>query len=403
MIISDQGSDLRSELFAELVKQMGMRHVFSIADRHANGVERTCKEVLRHIRAIVFDERVRDVADDPTILPIVQYVLNTHISSETGFTPFELTFGSNDTPYSELLSQADPNSSNPFLDRLNASLIAVRAASAAHQQQLNSDRGAIGSPGPVNRFQPGDFVLFDSGPKPSPKLSVRHKGPFEVVSHTRNDVECRNLITGAIVKYSSHDLHPFSPRDDQSAFDAALRDQDQFVVEEVLSYRGDSRYRSRTYFTLKFADGDVVERLWSPDIQCEAWYSFCEARPHLYHLTLESTLAKKFCSEQRKLDITSVQPGDTVYVDIRFFGDDWYESIALPDWQTTLYLLEFRYTHWYHQRSKKKISGKFVLNDQSFGLDTYQVFAWGTRRDPSGPNIIVIDQFLADRHPEILA
>ena len=35
MIISDLGSDLNSELFAELVKLMGMRHVFSIADRHA--------------------------------------------------------------------------------------------------------------------------------------------------------------------------------------------------------------------------------------------------------------------------------------------------------------------------------------------------------------------------------
>jgi hypothetical protein len=46
MIISDLGSNLNSELFAELVKLMGIKHVFSIADSHANGSERTIKEVF---------------------------------------------------------------------------------------------------------------------------------------------------------------------------------------------------------------------------------------------------------------------------------------------------------------------------------------------------------------------
>jgi hypothetical protein len=43
-----------------------------------------------------------------------------------------------------------------------------------------------------------------------------------------------SLITEAIVKYSSRDPHLFSPRDDQSVFDTALWDQDQFAVEEIL-------------------------------------------------------------------------------------------------------------------------------------------------------------------------
>ena len=71
MIISDLGSELNSKIFAELVKLMGMRHTFSIADRHANGSERTIKEVVRHLRAMAYDSRIDDIYDDPLIIPSV--------------------------------------------------------------------------------------------------------------------------------------------------------------------------------------------------------------------------------------------------------------------------------------------------------------------------------------------
>ena len=83
MVISDLGSDLNSKLFAELVKLLGIRHTFSIADRHANGSERTIKEVVRHLRAIAYESRIDNVCDNPLIISSVQYTLNTHLSSET--------------------------------------------------------------------------------------------------------------------------------------------------------------------------------------------------------------------------------------------------------------------------------------------------------------------------------
>jgi hypothetical protein len=54
MVISDLGSDLNSEWFVEPAKLMGMKHVFSIVDRRANGSE----EVVRHLKALVYDARV---------------------------------------------------------------------------------------------------------------------------------------------------------------------------------------------------------------------------------------------------------------------------------------------------------------------------------------------------------
>ena len=84
MIVSDKGTDLSSKLMEELVKLMGMRHVFSITDRHVNGTERVIGEVVRHLRAIVYDKRLPNVFDEPTVLPSVQHILNDHLSHETG-------------------------------------------------------------------------------------------------------------------------------------------------------------------------------------------------------------------------------------------------------------------------------------------------------------------------------
>ena len=46
MVISDLRGDLNFNLFAELLMLIGMRHTFSIADRHANGSERTIRSEL---------------------------------------------------------------------------------------------------------------------------------------------------------------------------------------------------------------------------------------------------------------------------------------------------------------------------------------------------------------------
>jgi hypothetical protein len=49
-----------------------------------------------------------------------------------------------------------------------------------------------------------------------------------------------------------------------------------------------------------------------------------------------------------------VGPGDTVYVDLRFFGGRWYESLELPDGPTSSYVMKFEYTHWYGDTTYNK-------------------------------------------------
>ena len=108
-ILTDPGSDFKSEVITHLTRWFGMQHVFSLVDRHeSNGVEGSNKQILRHVRVLVEEERTKDEWSSPTILPLVEYLVNSHTSSETGIIPFQATFGSNDATYMQLPEKLDP-------------------------------------------------------------------------------------------------------------------------------------------------------------------------------------------------------------------------------------------------------------------------------------------------------
>jgi hypothetical protein len=242
--------------------------------------------------------------------------------------------------------------------------------------------------------------MFDTGSKPVPKMSTRYKGPHEVVHHTANDVQCRNLVTGAIQTYSTEDLEPFHGTK-QQAYEASLRDKEQFVVSEVRSYAGDSTSRTKMTFVLQFADGDVRTLPWTADIQCEAYYKFCESRPYLFHLTLEAEMARRFMVAKRKEEITTIALGDSIFVELRAFGDLSYQSLNLPEWSTTSYVIEAVTTRWYNRTNKRVIAAKHVLSPYEFHGDAYWIFAWTTKEFDQS-RMTLVDRPLLVLYPDIL-
>ena len=71
-------------------------------------MERTDKEIARHLRALVNDKRLRMSWSDPQNLALIQYALNERVNTETRWSAFESTFGSADAKYFRVSDARDP-------------------------------------------------------------------------------------------------------------------------------------------------------------------------------------------------------------------------------------------------------------------------------------------------------
>jgi len=201
-LISDPGSDLTSEVVKQLTDWYGVRHVFSLVDRHeSNGVEGSNKSILRHLRALVADERIADRWSCPSVLCLVRYMLNSQVNHETGLTPFHAHFGTEDNTYMKLPEAATTIvNAQEFVRLLDEDLRLLWDISKKHQQKLVTKRVGDENPARQNQYQQGDLVLFQRNPTvPLPsKLTLRYVGPYEVLEQVKNDVHCRHLCMGAV-------------------------------------------------------------------------------------------------------------------------------------------------------------------------------------------------------------
>ena len=88
---TDQGPAFCNELFSKLARLTAVEHSFATAySKEENGiVERANQEVMRHLRAMLFDAHVHDKWSFDQ-LPMVQRIMNTVEKTSTGVTPAEL-------------------------------------------------------------------------------------------------------------------------------------------------------------------------------------------------------------------------------------------------------------------------------------------------------------------------
>ena len=423
-LISDPGSDLMSEVVRYLNSWFGIEHLVSLVDRHqSNTTERSNQEVLRHLRSIVFDERVKDRWADPTVLCIAEFAINSSVNSETGVTPFEAKFGSHARTYFRLPADLPESArASEFLRLLDSDLRHIHGIIAKTQRDIIRKRVGTHDLRKQNMFQPGDFVLhWQQGPD---KLTWNWYGPLEVVRQYKNDVQARHLATGALGEYHVERLKLFvgSP---EVARDTAMRDADQFLVSAVVSHQGNPLKRSETRYLVRFADGSESWKHYSPDISTTAAFvDYCSSRPELRILLIPTAqAAKQFYSRVVKLSIPSlvnldprgelpffpdrpdVHPGVQAFVDLRFWSDDghnWYFSLPLPDVITRVYVVPITYDSWVPGSQQRKISLYCPLFDESYVWNSYEVLAYGSRLFFDSARMTLVDERLALAYPTIL-
>jgi hypothetical protein len=347
-IISDPGSDLTSNLIADLDRYYGVVHAFSLVDRHeSNGVEGTNKQILRHIRALVQEERVAKVWSTPTVLPIIFFLINSHISSETGYTPFQLHFGSDEATYFKMPeSLPEGEQQHEFIKLLDQNLKDLTTASKKFQDNIVKHRTKDNNPETQNLYQPGDFVLYrhDNNRPLSSKLSSPYAGPYIVISQTKNDVSVRHMSTGVTSVLHVERLKRFVGTREQ-AIEAANTDYDQYQVNCILGYKGDPKLRSEMQFELLFNAGDTMWKTHCKDIYETVYFEeFCTSRQELRVLLTTEVITKKILSTLNKSIINEFTPNSNGYLNLRFYGYVTYNSFGLPDSDREVYVtpVEFK-------------------------------------------------------------
>jgi hypothetical protein len=92
-LVSDNGTQFANEVVSEIIKLIGIEHVFTVPYSHEENaiVERANKEVMRHLRALIFDSKTFSNWSDN--LPFVQRIMNTAVHESIGISPAQLLLG----------------------------------------------------------------------------------------------------------------------------------------------------------------------------------------------------------------------------------------------------------------------------------------------------------------------
>ena len=154
-------------------------------------------------------------------------------------------------------------------------------------------------------------------------------------------------------------------------------------------------------FLVLFADGDERWVTWTPDLfQCVPYAEYCQDRRSLQILLGSAAEARAQIRVCNKQAVNAVQPGDRVWVDLRWFSAAWYAALELPDKDLRTYCLPFRYGLLMPRSGGRKIRVVSELTQERFTVDNYFVTAWGSRRALSATDTEVTQDFVR-AHPNI--
>jgi hypothetical protein len=188
----------------------------------------------------------------------------------------------------------------------------------------------------------------------------------------------------------------------EEALQLARLDNDQYVIDKIQAYRGYPLVRTSMEFEVKFADGNTVWLPWSVDLFTTVQYEeYCRSLPELRPLILSAKDAEK---ELKILNITAidiVQPGDTVYVDIRCYHYLWYQSLGLPDPDHTTYVVTYYYTN-FSGKYRRKIIAKCAIFDEVHTVDHAFVRSYGAIKVFKGDNMVLVDKEFVVKYPQVL-
>jgi hypothetical protein len=268
-IHSDQGTQYVNELIFELTKVLGSFQSINIApySHESNGiVERVNKEVMKHLRAIIFEKNIiNDWSDN---LPIVQRIINSSVHESTGYAPSQLVFGDMiDLNRSIFLPPADrpPSTHAEWLEARLLAYDSIISKAKSLQIEINEqklNKFLNNSNKDLIKFNIGDLVLVDYTTGHN-KLLTNRKGPMSIVAKTADN----NFYTVRDLTNLKHDqvfhaskLHIYvNDNEHVNPVDIASRDNQLTIIDTILAHRGARKYPKRLKFHVKWVPNNGIE------------------------------------------------------------------------------------------------------------------------------------------------
>ena len=391
-LASDPGSAFNSETVQELNKYLRLNHKVSLVERHeSNGCEASVAQYLRHLRALVADEHLKDRWGDDCVICLINYHLMMYPSSETGgYTPCELKYGSADARYFRLpddgkLTKAQR--AHKFIKQLDDDIARIRQLSHDEQMKIVADRRK--KDGAIPRFVEGDLVLLDALAEPKArlpsKLSPPFLGPYQVLDQARNDLHVKHVIDHTLHTYHVTRFKPFFGTMEQ-ALQIAKIDKNQVSIISINYCTGNPFLRTGMEFNITFDDG-TIDRAYDHDLfQTQQFEQYVSSIPWLFPLRFTAKEAKRQVARMRKLVITTLVPGQVAYINMRFFDYEiyrWYDDIGFKDKHLPYYAM-IRALRWDKGYKNKRLICKLETHGNAgIVLDHYDVFAYVRANAPT--------------------
>jgi transposase InsO family protein len=277
LLQSDQGSQFVNQLIREFTELMGVKHHLTLQySSESNGlVERANKEVMRHLRNIVFDRRCRD--NFSTMLPLVQRIMNTAIHSVTKISPAQLLFGNavnldRDIFLPPMPPPEEARTFTAYMQGLINTQACLINIAKEHQQAHDLYHLASKDPGDQHTAYPiGAYVmahyrksLISRSGAPS-KLHMPLRGPLQVIAVVGDTYTLQELVTNKTDDYHVTQIRPFvyDPKYN-SPDEAARHNHGEYLVEQILDHRGSRHEKDTMEFLVKWAGYTEDENSWEP-------------------------------------------------------------------------------------------------------------------------------------------
>ena len=256
-LTSDGGSALVSNLVKDFIALVGTEHVKALSSSKEETaiVERVNREVMRHLRNLVFDRQLYDSWSH--LLPFTQNILNNTINSSTGMTPNEIIFGSsirfNRGILAPLLEEEVGmiqklctyreyvtnlwNSQQALIMKARSNLQEKDAKHLSKKNQENDNEVTIF---PIDSYVLAEKLNYFTVRKETNKLKPILKGPFKIVAISDDNAKYTvlNLVSMRLRVYHVTALRAFNARpEDTDLTKYAVRDDNFFMVRSIKGFK----------------------------------------------------------------------------------------------------------------------------------------------------------------------